>query len=143
MDRAAVARHRLEAVEARTHSFCRAATLRCRPGSGGANRRKPPRPLAARKQPCAQHRHAKGLLRITSLGFHRGTAVSIIHRTAGYGPVRPVVWEGWRRKTPPYPDSDGCHSPGPSVAREPGNPVTTVIGITCTDGYWIPGSPHP
>ena len=21
-----------------------------------------------------------------------------------YGPVRPVVWEGWRREVPPYPD---------------------------------------
>jgi hypothetical protein len=21
-----------------------------------------------------------------------------------YGPVRPVVWEGWSRKAPPYPD---------------------------------------
>jgi len=28
----------------------------------------------------------------------------MIHRTAVYGPVRPVVWEGWRREAPPYPD---------------------------------------
>ena len=28
-----------------------------------------------------------------------------IHRTAVYGPVRAVVWEGRRRETPPYPDS--------------------------------------
>jgi hypothetical protein len=28
----------------------------------------------------------------------------MIHRTAGYGPVCPVVWEGRRRETPPYPD---------------------------------------
>src|SRR5450631_3248997 len=26
------------------------------------------------------------------------------HRTAVYGPVRTVVWEGWSRETPPYPD---------------------------------------
>src|ERR1019366_6131521 len=28
----------------------------------------------------------------------------IIHRTAVYGPVRTVVWEGRRREAPPYPD---------------------------------------
>src|SRR6516164_4756520 len=28
----------------------------------------------------------------------------IIHRTAVYGPVRTVVWEGRCREAPPYPD---------------------------------------
>src|SRR5262249_44166298 len=28
------------------------------------------------------------------------------HRTAGYGPVCSVVWEGRSRETPPYPDSE-------------------------------------
>ena len=28
----------------------------------------------------------------------------LIHRTAVYGPVRTVVWEGRSRETPPYPD---------------------------------------
>ncbi|MET4295347.1 hypothetical protein ABIB06_006500, partial [Bradyrhizobium sp. LB8.2] len=28
----------------------------------------------------------------------------IIHRTAVYGPVRTVVWEGRRREASPYPD---------------------------------------
>src|SRR5262249_46758542 len=32
-------------------------------------------------------------------------------RTAGYGPVRPVVWEGRRRETPPYPDCADDRSP--------------------------------
>ena len=27
-------------------------------------------------------------------------------RTAVYGPVRTVVWEGWGREASPYPDSD-------------------------------------
>ena len=27
-----------------------------------------------------------------------------IRRTAGYGPVCPVVWEGRSREAPPYPD---------------------------------------
>ena len=29
---------------------------------------------------------------------------SLIHRTAVYGPVRTVVWEGRSREAPPYPD---------------------------------------
>ena len=32
------------------------------------------------------------------------TLARLIRRTAVYGPVCTVVWEGWRRKTPPYPD---------------------------------------
>jgi len=28
----------------------------------------------------------------------------LIRRTAVYGPVRTVVWEGWGRKASPYPD---------------------------------------
>ena len=35
----------------------------------------------------------------------------LIHRTAVYGPVRTVVWEGRSRETPPYPDPQagrGC-----------------------------------
>src|SRR5262249_15658118 len=66
MDQAAVARHRLEAMEARTGSLCRAATPRRRPGLGGTNCRQPawprqvtvivamggePAALAARWQP--------------------------------------------------------------------------------------------
>src|SRR5579863_9667844 len=30
----------------------------------------------------------------------------LIDRTAVYGPVRTVVWEGRSRKAPPYPDQD-------------------------------------
>src|SRR6266545_216617 len=105
MDQAAVARHRLEAVEARTHSLCRAATLRRRPGPGGANRRQPTWSMAARKQPRAHHRNANRLLRFTRPAVRRQTANRIIHRTAVYGPVRTVVWEGRSREAPPYPDS--------------------------------------
>ena len=49
------------------------------------------------------------LLRFARPGFRRGTAARIIRRTAVYGPVRTVVWEGRSREAPPYPDprSDG------------------------------------
>src|SRR5262249_7121493 len=105
MDQATAARHRLEAVEVRTRSLCRVATPRCRPGSGGTDRRQPTWPLATRKQPRAHHRAANDLSQITRPSFHRRTAACLIRRTAGYGPVCPVVWEGRSRKTSPYPDA--------------------------------------
>src|SRR5215472_5625588 len=104
MDQATAARHRLEAVEVRTRSLCRVATPRCRPGSGGTDRRQPTWPLATRKQPRAHHRAANDLSQITRPSFHRRTAACLIRRTAGYGPVCPVVWEGRSRKISPYPD---------------------------------------
>ena len=36
--------------------------------------------------------------------FHRRPATCLIHRTAVYGPVCTVVWEGRSREAPPYPD---------------------------------------
>src|SRR5215218_3002409 len=104
MDPATVARHRLAAMEARTRSFCRAATPRRRPGPGGANRRQPTWPLAAREQPRAHHCLADRLLQLTRPPPRRRTAAGLIRRTAGYGPVCPVVWEGRSREAPPYPD---------------------------------------
>ena len=49
-----------------------------------------------------------------------------------YGPVRTVVWEGWSRKAPPYPDlwhiaapdvCDGMSAVGESRHRIPGASV--------------------
>src|ERR1700730_8680580 len=76
-------------MEARNHSLCGAATPRRRPGSGGANRRQPTWPLAAREQSRTHHRFAKRLLRLTRLSLRRGASTCIIRRTAGYGPVCP------------------------------------------------------
>src|SRR5207237_1410827 len=81
-----------------------AATARRRPGPGGKNCQQPTGPLAAQQQPRAQHGFANCSLRFARSGFHRGTAACIIRRTAVYGPVRTVVWEGRSRETPPYPD---------------------------------------
>src|SRR5262249_549483 len=104
MDQATAARHRLEAVEVRTRSLCRVATPRCRPGSGGTDRRQPTWPLATRKQPRAHHRAANDLSQITRPSFHRRTAACLIRRTAAYGPVCPLVSQGRSRKISPYPD---------------------------------------
>src|SRR6185437_10772696 len=103
MDQAAVARRRLEAMEVWTRSLRRAATPRRRPGPGSANCWRPTWPLAAREQPRTDHCSAKQLLCLARLGFRRGSAAGIIRRTAVYGPVRTVVWEGRSRETPPIP----------------------------------------
>src|SRR6185312_7899449 len=103
MDQAAVAPRRLEAMEVWTRSLRRAATPRRRPGPGSANCWRPTWPLAAREQPRTDHCSAKQLLCLARLGFRRGSAAGIIRRTAVYGPVRTVVWEGRSRETPPYP----------------------------------------
>src|SRR5260221_8763812 len=90
-------------MEAWTRSLRRAATSRRRPGLGGTDRRKPSWPMAAQQQPSALPLAAKRLLQITRPDFRRRAATCIIHRTAVYGPVRTVVWEGRSREAPPYP----------------------------------------
>src|SRR5256885_4641676 len=94
-------------MEAWAHPLCRAATPRRRPGLGGSNCRQPTWPMAAHKEPRAPLCHAKGLLHFTRPAIHRTPAHHIIRRTAGYGPVCPVVWEGRSREAPPYPDYEG------------------------------------
>src|SRR5882757_6898865 len=111
-------------MEARTYSLCRAATPRRRPGPGGTNRRQPTWPLAARAQPRASHRLANDLLQLNRPIFRRDLATCLIHRTAVYGPVRTVVWEGWSRETPPYPDrndkvDDSPHRDADRIDRDP------------------------
>src|ERR1700737_1545093 len=92
-------------MEAWTRSCRRAATPRRRPGYGGGNRRQPPRPLGALEQRRAPHGSAQPLLlRIARPTFRRSPSHCLICRTAVYGPVRTVVWEGRSRETPPYPD---------------------------------------
>ena len=83
-----------------TYPLCRAATPRRRPGPGGANRRQPARPLAAQQQPRAHHRAPKRLLRLARPRVPRGPQGRLIRRTAVYGPVCTVVWEGEPRGSP-------------------------------------------
>src|SRR5580704_4627842 len=104
MDPATPARDRLEAVEAWTQPLRRAATPWRRPGPGGAERRQPTWPLAAQPQSRAHHRPIQRLSRLARLTFSRDQQGRLIQRTAVYGPVRTVVWEGRSREAPPYPD---------------------------------------
>ena len=74
--------------------------------SAGTWRHRPPAArmaLAAREQPRAHHRIANPPSQFTRPGSRRGSKACMIHRTAGYGPVRPVVWEGRSREASPYP----------------------------------------
>src|SRR5262245_5418213 len=73
-----------------------------------ANRRKPARPLAAQQQPPLWRSPSPMLPSARSACHPSHSASRSIRRTAVYGPVCPVVWEGWRREASPYPD--GCHS---------------------------------
>src|SRR5882757_1486826 len=108
MDQTTAARHRLEAMEKRTHSLCETATPRRRPGSGGECRQQPTWPLAAQQQPRTFHGSIERRTQIARPCNCCGNQASLICRTAVYGPVRTVVWEGRARKTPPYPDrNDG------------------------------------
>src|SRR3981081_2852773 len=107
MDQTTAARHRLEAMEKRTHSLCETATLRRRPGSGGESRQQPRWLLAAQQQPRTCYCPIERLTQIARPCNCRGTQASLIRRTAVYGPVCTVVWEGRSRETPPYPDRRG------------------------------------
>src|ERR1700730_13585728 len=106
MGQATAARHRLEAMETRAYPLCRTATLRRRPGPGGANRRQPTWPLAAQQQSRAHLCPTKCLLHLARLCSPRGSQATLIYRTAVYGPVCTVVWEGGGGggAPPPYPD---------------------------------------
>src|SRR5713101_514141 len=95
-------------MEARAHPLHEAATPRRRPGPGGKNRRQPTRPLAAQPQPRARHCSAKRLLRRARRRNIGAQKCCLIRRTAVYGPVRTVVWEGRSREALPYPDYLRC-----------------------------------
>src|ERR1700704_6281938 len=103
MDQATAARHRLEAMETRAYPLCRTATLRRRPGPGGANRRQPTWPLAAQQQSRAHLCPTKCLLHLARLCSPRGSQATLIYRTAVYGPVCTAVWEGEAARPTPIP----------------------------------------
>jgi len=52
-------------------------------------------------------------------------------RTAVYGPVRTVVWEGWSREAPPYPDS----GPALCAGRLGAHPGAAAKAAATTCGF--------
>src|SRR5207302_7681914 len=74
---------------------------------GQRGRLQPKRPVAvelhARSAPCL---HQRALQKPGSASYGKA-GERLIRRTAVYGPVRTVVWEGRHREMPPYPDLQG------------------------------------
>src|SRR5215207_1953186 len=91
-------------MEARAHPVCGAAPARGRARPGGSDRRLPAWPLAAQQQPRSHPCPPQSLPRDARSALRERPTQRLIHRTAVYGPVRTVVWEGRSREAPPYPD---------------------------------------
>src|SRR5258705_12936154 len=130
MDQATAARHRLEAMETRAYPLCRTATLRRRPGPGGANRRQPTWPLAAQQQSRAHLCPTKCLLHLPRLCSPRGSQATLIYRTAVYGPVCTVVWEGEAARPAPIP-IESRPDAGTEHVTEPLSSVAIIRGRPC------------
>src|SRR3981189_3038357 len=129
MDQATAARHRLEAKGTGAYALGGSPTLRRRPGPGGANRRKPTWPLAAQQQSRAHLCPTKCLLHLAPLCSPRGSQATLIYRTAVYGPVCTVVWEGEAARPTPIPILEHRRSleqPKPLPALSPPPPWLTA-----------------
>ena len=100
---AAAARHRLEAVEARAHPLCGAATPRRRPGPGGANRRQPTRPWRLSNSPALTIALPNAFL--ASLGL------------ASLAPNRPLNPPNRRIRTRTYGGVGGAEPRGSPLSR--------------------------
>ena len=115
-------------METRANPLCGVASQRRGHRLGGANRRQRSRPLADQQQPRARHRAAqRPLPQDPRPRFPRDRHDRIISRTAVYGPVRTVVWEGRGREAPPYPDC-GSLAKDPAARLRPPHPPS-VIGF--------------
>src|ERR1700686_3900196 len=106
MDQAKASLHCVETMDAGTNPLRGTAPPWRGAQSGGSNCRKRPRSLADKLQSRARHCPAQRLLRTDRPRLSRPSRSRIINRTAVYGPVRTVVWEGRSREAPPYPDSE-------------------------------------
>src|SRR3954447_6836685 len=100
-----LAGHCLAALEVQAHPVCGTAPARGRARSGGSDRRLPAWSLAAQQQPRSHPCSPQSLPRDARSALRERPTQRLIHRTAVYGPVCTVVWEGRSREVPPYPDS--------------------------------------
>ena len=94
---------RLEAMAMRRDEICRTAKTARVTRPCGSNRRELPRTVADQQKPGPQHRLPHRLLAVVR-NSPISTQTRLTNRTAVYGPVRTVVWEGIRREADPYPD---------------------------------------
>ena len=113
---------------------------RCRQGLGGAKRRQPARPLAAQRRPRTDHRPAQCLPRIARSRDLGARNNRLIHRTAVYGPVCTVVWEGRSREASPIPNyrlkpNRNIHGACRNVEPKTDRPLHFGNGVIIVE-YW-------
>jgi len=116
VDAAAIALRRMEAVETGTSRVRGTEQAGSAQPLGGAIRRERPRPVEAQPQPRPELRDSERLLQRngpSDAGREDGRLTS---RTAVYGPVCTVVWEGRSREAPPYPDFAAITGTSPGAA---------------------------
>src|SRR6516165_3233042 len=103
MDPAPPALCLLEAMEAWPDTIPGAGCARRRPKPCRTNGGLAPRRLAPEQQPGTEQGAVESLLPLAGPSIAGSIADQLI-RTAVYGPVRTVVWEGSGRDACPYPD---------------------------------------
>src|SRR5882724_8133481 len=65
---------------------------------------------------------------------HCSRVGSITNRTAVYGSVRTVVWEGRRSDPSPYPDQECCHCLRITMVMKMGQ-IGVVVEVVARTGY--------
>src|SRR5436309_8636057 len=99
----------LAAVEDRPQAVCGTGAAGRERGTGGEHRWQSPRSVACQPEPGSGHRPVKCRSRLAWTPVLGSRVDNITNRTAVYGSVRTVVWEGRRSDPSPYPDL-GCQS---------------------------------
>ncbi len=101
---ATTAMRRVGPVEDVASALCRTPSSRGPQGRGPPSRGQPERPVAIELYACAEPRPLRCALQTPRSASDGESNWCVTRRTAGYGSVRPVVWEGRHREMPPYPD---------------------------------------
>src|SRR5437660_6587867 len=97
----------LATVEDRPQAICGTGPAGRARGTGGEYRWQPVRPVACQPESGSGHRPVECLSRLVWTSVIGRGSKRITNRTAVYGTVRTVVWEGRRSDPSPYPDPGG------------------------------------
>src|SRR5450759_581069 len=109
----------LATVEDRPPAVCGTGPAGCEQGVGGKNRRLALRPVACEPEPGSGPSPVECLSHVVWTSVLGRGSKRITNRTAVYGPVPTVVWEGRRSDPPPYPDQE-CLRHGANPAARTG-----------------------
>ncbi len=103
LDSAAPALRRVGPMEDAWQAISGAQATRRVRASGQRGRLQPERPVATELHECPAPRLHQRSLQTSGSASH-GLVNAQSAEPPWYGPVCPVVWEGWHREMPPYPD---------------------------------------